>query len=129
MSELKNIKQAKKAKDEFKHPIIDLLFTNEPMTKDEIKEKLHISSERATRDIIAQCSMHYPIIATSDRAGYRRAKNIDNLNDEELIQEIEEVEHQLNELKSRIVCLKKRMKPLVAWLSVAKKKGATNGEN
>lgn len=127
MSDLKNIKQTKKAKETYYHPIIDLLFSDEPLSKDEIGEKLHITSDRKIRDIIAQCSMHYPIIATSDRAGYRRAKAIDKLSDVELEYEIEKVEHQLNELKSRVKCLKKRMKPLVAWLSVAKKESNSNG--
>lgn len=121
MSELKKVDQSKKAKEQYKHPIIDLLFADEPLTKEEIGEKLHVESERAVRDIVAQCSMHYPIIATSNKKGYRRAKAIDTLEGENLKKEIDEVEHQLNELKSRVTCLKKRMKPLVAWLKVASK--------
>ncbi len=128
MSDLRKVPQTKKAKDEYKHPIIDILFSNEPLTKEEIGEKLHIESDRSIRDIIAVCSMHYPIIATSGSKGYRRAKSIDELTPEELEKEIEEVEHQLNEHKSRVACLKKKMKPLVAWLSVAKKKRDGNNE-
>ena len=126
MSELKKVDQSKKAKEQYKHPIIDLLFADEPLTKEEIGEKLHVESERAVRDIIAQCSMHYPIIATSNKKGYRRAKAIDTLEGENLKKEIDEVEHQLNELKSRVTCLKKRMKPLVAWLKVASKKAESD---
>ena len=66
--------------------------------------------------------MHYPVIAVSSKKGYRRAKAIDNLEGESLKIEIDEVLHQINELKSRVDCLKKRMKPLVAWLKVAQKK-------
>lgn len=122
MSKLKGIEQTKTAKQNYNHPIIDLLFADEPLTKEEIGEKLHITSEREVRDVISICSMHYPVIAVSSKKGYRRAKAIDNLEDKELQLEIDEVEHQLRELKSRVDCLKKRMKPLVAWLKVAQKK-------
>jgi len=129
MNNLKNIKQNKETKEKYNHPIIDLLFTNEPLTKEEIGEKLNIQSERVVRDTIAVCSMHYPILATSSQKGYRRARDINDLTPEELQQEMEEVRHQLQEHKSRIACLKKKMKPLVAWLKVAEKKtGETNGQ-
>lgn len=122
MSKLKDVKQTKDAKKNYNHPIIDLLFADEPLTKEEIGEKLHITSEREVRDVISICSMHYPVIAVSSKKGYRRAKNIDQLEGTNLQVEIDEVEHQLAELKSRVDCLKKRMKPLVAWLKVAQKK-------
>lgn len=127
MSKLKDVKQTKDAKKNYNHPIIDLLFADEPLTKEEIGEKLHITSDRVIRDVISICSMHYPIIAISSKKGYRRAKAIDNLEDKELQLEIDEVEHQLRELKSRVDCLKKRMKPLVAWLKVAQKKMQQEG--
>ena len=122
MSKLKDVKQTKDAKKNYNHPIIDLLFADEPLTKEEIGEKLHITSDRVIRDVISICSMHYPVIAVSSNKGYRRAKNIDQLEGKALEVEIDEVEHQLRELKSRVDCLKKRMKPLVAWLKVAEKK-------
>ena len=122
MKNLKEIKQNKETKKHYYHPIINLLLTPEPAAKEDLMEKLHISNERTLRDVIAICSMHYPIIATSNKKGYRRAKDIEKMTLEELEKEIEEVEHQLNEHKSRIKCLQKKMKPLVAWLKVAKKK-------
>lgn len=117
-----HIEQTKAAKEAYKHPIIDFLLSEEPKTKEEIGDHLHITSDREIRDVISICSMHYPILALSGKKGYRRAKNIDSLEGAMLQAEIEEVEHQLNELKSRVACLKKRMKPLVAWLKVAQKK-------
>ena len=122
MSKLREVKQTKDAKQQYKHPIIDLLLTDEPLTKEELKEKLHATSEREVRDIISTCAMHYPVIAVSNKKGYRRAKNIDSLENEHLLAEIDEVRQQINELKSRVACLKKRMRPLVAWLKVAEKK-------
>lgn len=119
MSRLSGIKQTKKAKEQYKHQIVDILL--ERSTKQEISETLHCS-ERKVREIIAECSMHYPIIAYSDAPGYRRAKDINLLTDEELDIEIEDVQRTLNEHSSRIKCLKKKMKPLIAWLKMAKKK-------
>ena len=117
----RNIEQTKEAKRNYNHPIIDLLLTDDgkPKTKEELMELLNVSTERSVREIIAECSMFYPIIACSNQKGYRRAKDISNLNGAELDKEIEEVEHQINEIKSRITCLKKKLKPLIAWRSVA----------
>lgn len=122
MSKLKSIKQTKDAKKNYNHPIIDLLLSEEPKTREELGEILHITSDREIRDVISICSMHYPVIAVSSKKGYRRAKNIDQLEGKALEAEIDEVLHQINELKSRVDCLRKRMKPLVAWLKVAEKK-------
>ena len=122
MSNLKDIKQNKETKQKYSHPIVDLLLTDESKSKEELMEKLNIQSDRILRDVIAICSMHYPIIATSNRKGYRRAKDISKLTPAELEEEMDDVRHQINEHKSRIACLKKKMKPLVAWLKVAEKK-------
>lgn len=122
MSKLREMKQTKDAKKNYNHPIIEILLSDEPKTKEEIGEALHVTSERVIRDIISICSMHYPVIAVSSNKGYRRAKNIDQLEGKALEVEIDEVLHQINELKSRVDCLRKRMKPLVAWLKVAEKK-------
>lgn len=122
MKSLRDIKQTKEAKKVYEHPIIDFLLGEQPKTKEEIGEHLHITSDREIRNVIAICSMHYAVIATSDKKGYRRARTIESLQGDELLAEMEEVEHQIRELKSRIDCLRKREKPLVAWLKVAQKK-------
>lgn len=122
MSKLIKIKQTKEAKQEYNHPIVELLLSEEPLTKEELKEKLHATSEREVRDIVSTCSMHYPVIAVSFKKGYRRAKSIDSLDGNRLIAEMDEVRQQLHELKSRVACLRKRMRPLIAWLKVAEKK-------
>ena len=120
MSKLRKMKQTKEAKEKFWSPMLPLL--HEVMTKAELKEILKIS-ERAIRNEIAECSMYYPVIATSDRSGYRLAKSINDLmDDESLLLELDEVNHQIRELNSRIKCLKKRMKPLIAYKKIAEKK-------
>lgn len=119
MSKLRKMSQSKMAKNTFTSPMLSLL--HKVRTKEELSEIRGIS-ERAVRDEIAQCSMYYAILATSDKSGYRLAKAIDDLSDEELEQELEEVEHAIHEISSRIKCLKKRLKPLIAYKKVAEKK-------
>lgn len=119
MSKLSVIEQTKKAKEQYSHEIIDILL--ERHTKEELVVILHCSNRKA-RNIIAECSMHYPIIALSKNSGYRRAKNIDDLSGEALEEEMDIVCKVIAEHRSRIKVLKKKMKPLIAWLKVAEKK-------
>lgn len=122
MSKLRKMKQTNEAKALFTSPMLSLLLNdNEVMTKPQLSEKLNIS-ERMVRNEIARCAMYYAIIATSDKSGYRLAKKIEELSGESLLQELEEVEHQIHEISSRIKCLKKRLKPLIAYKKVAEKK-------
>ncbi len=123
MSKLSKIEQTKKAKTAYAHPIVDILA--ERCSKQNIMDVLHCP-ERVAREIIAECSMHYPIISYSSKdVGYRRVKDISKLNDAELEAEIQEVNRTAAELYSRIKCLKKRLKPLIAWKKVAEKKLST----
>lgn len=120
MSKLSKVEQTRQAKQSYNHEIINILL--ERHTKEELSEILHCSN-RAVREIIAECSMHYPIIALSEKdSGYRRAKDINSLSGQDLLDEIEIVQRVINEHKSRIKCLKKKLKPLIAWLKVAEKK-------
>lgn len=119
MSKLRKMKQTREAKENFSSPIMNLLFMTR--TKKELCEIRGVS-ERAIRNEIAECSMYYPVIATSDKSGYRLAKSISDLDGDLLLIELDEVEHQIRELNSRIKCLKKRLKPLIAYKKVAEKK-------
>ena len=119
---LKDINQSKKAKEEFRSPYVEVLRSDEPISKWDIAEKFQVS-ERVVREKISEVSAYYPVIATSNREGYRLAKKIDSLSSkEEMEQELSEVEHQINELKSRVACLKKKMKPLIAYQKVLEKR-------
>lgn len=119
MSKLRKMKQTVEAKANFSSPMIQLL--QQVRTKTELKEILKIS-ERAIRNEIAECSMYYAIIATSDRSGYRLAMPISDLEGNALLMELDEVEHEIREINSRIKCLKKKLKPLIAYKKVAEKK-------
>lgn len=119
MSKLSKIKQTKEAKNSYNHPIVDILA--ERCSKQDLMEVLHCS-ERDARDIVAECAMHYPVITYSTKGvGYRRARQIDSLSTQELALEDAEVLRTIGELNSRIKCLKKRLKPLIAWHKMKEK--------
>ena len=120
MSKLRKMKQTKEAKEQFQSPLLDILKDG-VKTKAELQELLNIG-ERFVREEISRCSMYYPVLATSDKSGYRLAKPIKDLEDEKLLEELEEINHSIHEISSRIKCLKKRLKPLIAYKMVAEKK-------
>ena len=120
MSKLRKMSQSAESKQQFQSEA--LKFLTEVKTKEELKDLLGYESERAVRNEIAECSMYYAILATSDKKGYRLAKPIGDLENEELLNEFNEVDHAIHEISSRIKCLKKRLKPLIAWKKIAEKK-------
>lgn len=109
------------AKRSFASPVLEMLKSEKPISKWDMVEKLE-KSERRIRRMIADVSQFYAVIATSDKEGYRLARKIDSMNDDERNLEKIEVEHQLAELKCRVKALKRRMKPLVAYLKVLEKR-------
>ena len=120
MSKLSKVSQTKEAKATYQHPIIDILL--ERRSKEELKNILHCN-ERDAREIVAMAAMHYAVITHSSKgAGYRRARPIESLSLEELKLEDEEVLRSIKEINSRIKCLKKRLKPLIAYHKVAQNK-------
>lgn len=108
-------------KKNFTSPVLEMLKSEKPVSKWDMVEKLELS-ERRIRKMISECSQFYAVIATSDKEGYRLARKIDSMTDEEKALEKIEVEHQLAELKCRVKALKRRMKPLVAYLKVLEKR-------
>lgn len=119
MTKKSKISYAEKKQD-FASPILELLRSETPVSKWDMVERLEVS-ERRIRKMIAEASEFYAVIATSNREGYRLARKIDEMNLEEKNREAEEIKHQLNDFNSRIRCLKKRMKPLIAYLKILEK--------
>ena len=123
MTMTKKMDQSKKAKLRFESELLkyNLLNSNDFACKNEIAEALGWS-ERQVRREISKISMYYPVISKSNKKGYKLAKSIDLMGKEELGQEIKEVNNVANELQSRITQLKAKLKPLIAYKSVAEKK-------
>ena len=87
------------------------------LTKAQICEIIDSNDERTAREIVAHLRKKYPIISTSDGKGYKLARKRSDL---------EEAEHALAELSSRIEELEKNMKPLYKFRDWAKF-GGQNG--
>jgi len=119
----KKVSQSKKAKEEFSNELLDfnILRSDKVVYKQDLQKMFNIS-ERKVRLQISKISMYYPVISKSCQKGYRLAKPIDTLNKEDLQLEVKEVNHVLKELQSRVIQLKAKMKPLIAWKKVAEKK-------
>ena len=77
-------------------------YPNELITKEYLCNVLGVS-ERKIRDLISQIASEMPIISLSTQKGYYLA------NEETCV---EDLEHQINDLNSRIKFLKARKKPL-----------------
>lgn len=123
----KNIKQTKKNKKLFYNKNKDLVNLFElrggqdrVVKIEEVEDEFGISNRNA-RDKISEMSMYYAIISLTQEKGYELLDDINNYTDEEILKNIEKINHQINDFQSRISVLKKRMKPLIAWKKVAEK--------
>lgn len=76
------------------------------VTKQQIGDYLGIKDERSTRAIISALATRKPILSRSSGCGYKLCKTE---------QDLEEAEHTLAEMSSRIEEIQKRMQPLYAW--------------
>ena len=119
MSKLNKIKQTKSNKAKYDNPIIPLL--RKGTNRNELSTLLNCTDSQARYEV-SEISLFYPLISSSSKTGYRLAKNIDEMNEEELQTEINLVQSTLNEHLSRVKALKKKCKPLIAWLKVANEK-------
>ena len=86
---------------------------NRVFWKDELRWHFE-ESDRAIRKDLAELASHAPVVALSSTKGYRVVKITEDRDDEALQADLEDIEHQLNELMSRAANLKARMKPLMA---------------
>lgn len=106
--------------------LLTLLQNNEKLSKTFLRHELArpkqyetIPSERAVRKNIELIAYEQPVISNSKSRGYRIARKIETLTEEEKTQELEEVDLTINELTSRITKLYKRLKPLKEWKAKA----------
>lgn len=129
---MKNYDQSKKAKEKFleKEPIAQYMMTGDP-TQIFLREQLAFVFETSDRNIrlkVAELANYVPVISLSKDKGYRVLSFNDDTPTEVLIKMHDELQHQINENRSRIDNLKARMKPLVALQKVIEKKlGEVNG--
>lgn len=122
----KEFKQNEKNKKEFtikNKEFIEFIQSNSVNGLIEIEriEEFLNSGNRNARRRISDMSMFYPIISLSQEKGYEVLTVPSQLGSEEILVNIERVDHQINDYNSRIAVLKRKMKPLIAWKKVAEK--------
>lgn len=76
------------------------------VTKQQIGDYLGIKDERSVRSVISALATRKPILSRSSGCGYKLCQTEADL---------EEAEHTLAEMSSRIEEIEKRMQPLYAW--------------
>lgn len=105
-----------------KRKVIDIkeyLSTERFTTRKELVENTGLS-DRDVRDKISELKRHRVVLYSSQRAGYRLAKELKGMTKEERDAEVKEVEHSLNDCKSRTTQLNKQKRKYIAYLKKAK---------
>ena len=76
-------------------------------------------SDRKVRQLISDLKNNRVVIYSSQRSGYRLARELRSMSKIERDEEINLVTHSLNECKSRIKKLKKHMRKYIAYIKKA----------
>ena len=108
--------------------IKDYLSTERYTTRKELVEKTGLS-DRDVRDRISELKKHRVVLYSSNRSGYRLAKELKSMTKEERAAEIKEVEHSLNDCRSRTTQLNKQKRKYIAYLKKAEQINLEENEN
>lgn len=122
---MKHYDQTNKAKKEFLEKSEIAQYMMGDPSRIFLREQLALRfdlDDRTIRNKVAELANYVPVLSLSDKKGYRVLSFDENTPIEELMKMHEEMQHQINEFKSRIDNLKARMKPLVALQKVIEKK-------
>lgn len=111
--------------------VIDIknyLSSEKYTTRKELVEKTGLT-DREVRKKISELKLRRVVLYSCQKAGYRLAKAIDKMADEELESELEEVRHSLNDCKSRTQKLNKQKRKYIAYLKKAEQIMLEKNEN
>lgn len=98
--------------------IKNYLSTERYVTRKELVETTGLS-DRKIREKISELKKERVVIYSSNKAGYRLAKELKNITREEREEEISLVTHSLNDCKSRTKQLNKQKRKYIAYLKKA----------
>lgn len=98
--------------------IKDYLSTEKYTTRKELVEMTGMS-DREVRRQISELKKERVVLYSSQRKGYRLAKELRNMTKEERAEEVEQVRHSLNDCKSRTKQLNKQKRKYIAYLKKA----------
>lgn len=98
--------------------IEDYLSSTRYTTRKELVERTGLT-DREVRGRISELKKERVVLYSSSRSGYRLAKELRSMSEVEREEEIKQVEHSLNECKSRSRQLRKQMRKYIAYLKKA----------
>lgn len=114
---------------EDKHPILKAIPFDKKVTRKELSLLLK-TNDRAVRDLINKARKDTAILSNSKEKGYRRTKTTDQLiTKEDVLIEINEIEHCLAEITSRMNDYKFQKRSLIAHLKMLQKKNCCDNNN
>ncbi len=87
-------------------------------TRKELIEKTGMS-DRSVRKQISELKTKRVVIYSSQKSGYRLAREYTSMSRIERIEEIEQIKHSLNDCESRVKNIKKSMRKYIAYLKKA----------
>lgn len=98
--------------------IKNYLSTEKYTTRKELIEMTGLN-DRDIRHKISELKRNRVVLYSSQRAGYRLAKELKSMTKEERAAEVKEVEHSLNDCKSRTTQLNKQKRKYIAYIKKA----------
>ena len=122
---MKKHNQTKKAKEEFLKTSTIALFmrgdSKKVFTREDLSQIFQMN-DRSIRAKVAEIANYLPVISLSDSKGYRILCFNEETSMEDMVDMLNDAQHQICELQSRVDNLKARMKPLIAFTKVLQSK-------
>ena len=118
MKEFEEAIKKRKGKQMKEINIEDYLSASRYTTKEEICEKTGLN-ERTVRNLISKLKTKKVVIYSSQTKGWRLAKEINSMSEIEFEEELKQIEHSLNDCKSRTKQLNKQKRKYIAYLKKA----------
>lgn len=97
--------------------ILNLLNDKEFTTKQELME-LTGHNDRTVRQCVSDLKLKHTIISSSNHKGYRKAREITGMNDEEKKFELLEIIHCINQINSKKKIYNKQLRQYIAYKKV-----------
>jgi biotin operon repressor len=94
------------------------LNSHEFKTREQLQEETGLC-DREIRKQISELKNRRVVIYSSSRSGYRLAKEYKSMSNQQREEEKRQIEHSLNDKKSRVKVLKKQMRKDIAYLKKA----------
>ena len=100
--------------------IEEFLSTDKFTSRQEIVELTGLS-ERAVRSKISDLKLMRPVIFNSYTKGYRLAKDFNDMSKEEIIEEMNLIQHSINDIQARKKVFDNQLRTYIAYLKVGEK--------